>query len=115
MPQLTSGSGSPVSTATKRTLSFTVGHTWLSPEFRDWNIEEYLPGVCCPVLVIQGIGDQYGTTAQVKAIERQVSGRAKPLLVPCGHIPHAEAREKVLEEMAGFIRECLEEGEKVRG
>ena len=81
--------------------------TWLSPGFRDWNIEEFLAGVCCPVLVIQGINDQYGTPAQVKAIERQVCGPARPLLVPCGHVPHAEAREEVLEEMARFIREHL--------
>jgi len=81
--------------------------TWLSSDFRDWNIEEFLPGVCCPVLVIQGINDRYGTTAQVKAIERQVGGPAKPLLIPCGHIPHAEAREEVLEAMAGFVREHL--------
>lgn len=89
--------------------------TWLSPEFRDWNIEEYLPGVRCPILIIQGIDDQYGTPSQVDAIRRQVSGRAVPMLVRCGHIPHAEAKEEVLEAMAGFIRKCLEEGEKVRG
>jgi pimeloyl-ACP methyl ester carboxylesterase len=89
--------------------------TWLSPEFCDWNIEEVLPGVRCPVLVIQGIDDRYGTPAQVNAIERQVSGPAKALLVQCGHIPHAEAREEVLEGMARFIRESLEEGTKVRG
>ncbi len=77
--------------------------TWLSPEFRDWNIEDVLPGVRCPVLVIQGIDDQYGTTAQVSAIAGQVSGEAKPLLVRCGHVPHAEARDEVLEEMARFI------------
>jgi pimeloyl-ACP methyl ester carboxylesterase len=77
--------------------------TWLSPEFRDWNIEKALPGIRCPVLVIQGIDDRYGTPAQVKAIERQVSGPAKALLVPCGHVPHAEARDEVLEEMARFI------------
>lgn len=77
--------------------------TWLSPEFRNWNIEEVLPGVRCPVLIIQGIDDRYGTPAQVRAIERQVSGRAETLLVRCGHIPHAEAREEVLEAMAGFI------------
>ncbi len=77
--------------------------TWLSPEFRDWNIEDVLPGVRCPVLVIQGIDDQYGTPAQVNAIARQVSGEATPLLVKCGHIPHAEARDEVLEEMARFI------------
>jgi pimeloyl-ACP methyl ester carboxylesterase len=27
---------------------------WLQPEFRDWNIESYLPAVRCPVLLIQG-------------------------------------------------------------
>ncbi len=79
--------------------------TWLSPEFRNWNIEEVLPGVRCPILIIQGIDDRYGTPAQVRAIERQVSGRAETLLVRCGHIPHAEAREEVLEAMAGFIED----------
>ncbi len=77
--------------------------TWLSPAFRRWNIEPFLSGVQCPVLVIQGIDDQYGTPAQVKAIERQVSGPAKTMLVRCGHTPHAEAREEVLEGMARFI------------
>jgi pimeloyl-ACP methyl ester carboxylesterase len=77
--------------------------TWLSPEFRDWNIEEFLPGVRCPVLVIQGIDDRYGTPAQVSAIERQVSGPASSLLIRCGHIPHAEAQAQVLEGMARFI------------
>jgi len=89
--------------------------TWLSPAFRDWNIEDCLPGVRCPVLIIQGTADPYGTPAQVCAIERQISGRAEPLIVRCGHTPHAEAREEVLEAMAGFIRKCLQEGEKVRG
>ncbi len=79
--------------------------TWLSADFRDWNIEDYLPAVRCPVLVIQGVDDEYGTPAQVDAIVRQVSGRAKPMLVRCGHIPHAEAKEEVLEAMAGFIEE----------
>ncbi|HLX82040.1 MAG TPA: alpha/beta hydrolase, partial [Burkholderiales bacterium] len=27
---------------------------WLDPAFRKWNIEEYLPGIKCPVLAIQG-------------------------------------------------------------
>ncbi|HNU85581.1 MAG: alpha/beta hydrolase [Pseudomonadota bacterium] len=81
--------------------------TWLSPEFRSWNIEEFLPGVRCPVLVIQGTGDRYGTPAQVRAIERQISGRAETMLVRCGHVPHAEARDEVLEAMAGFISETL--------
>src|SRR6201998_2781014 len=50
---------------------------WLHPEFRNWNIEEYLPRIACPVLLIQGGDDQYGTMAQVEAIRRQAAGEAE--------------------------------------
>jgi pimeloyl-ACP methyl ester carboxylesterase len=77
---------------------------WLAPEFRDWNIEAYLPAVTSPVLAIQGINDEYGTAAQVDAIVRQVSGPVQGLLIPdCGHIPHHQARERVLSEIIRFI------------
>ena len=78
---------------------------WLSPAFREWNIEDCLAGVRCPVLAIQGQDDEYGTPAQVAAIVRGVSGPAEPLLVPgCGHIPHHQARGRVLDAMARFVR-----------
>lgn len=82
--------------------------TWLSEAFRNWNIEEYLPKVQCPVLAIQGLNDAYGTPAQVKAIVSGVSGPAEPLLIAdCGHVPHHEARETVLAQMTRFIKENL--------
>jgi len=78
---------------------------WLAPEFRDWNIEEYLPAVTSPVLALQGINDEYGTPAQVDAIVRQVSGPVESLLIPdCGHVPHHQARERVLTEVIRFLR-----------
>jgi pimeloyl-ACP methyl ester carboxylesterase len=77
---------------------------WLSPDFRDWNIEKYLPGITCPLLVIQGKEDEYGTPAQVQAIIGKAGGPSKSLLIDaCGHIPHLQAREKVLTEMVNFI------------
>lgn len=76
---------------------------WLSPEFRDWNIEEYLPGVTCPVLAIQGADDEYGTMKQLDAIERGVKGPFAKLLLPrCGHSPHRDQESIVLEAMAAF-------------
>jgi pimeloyl-ACP methyl ester carboxylesterase len=83
--------------------------TWLSPSFREWNIENYLPDVNCPVLAIQGKDDPYGTPAQVDAISRQVSGPSSGLIIPdCGHIPHFQAREVVIQAMADFIApSCL--------
>jgi pimeloyl-ACP methyl ester carboxylesterase len=78
--------------------------TWLSPAFRDWNIEKYLPGVRCPVLAIQGRDDEYGTPAQVEAIVNGVSGPAESLIfTDCGHVPHHQARDRVLAEMTRFI------------
>src|ERR1700690_3010549 len=47
---------------------------WLHPDFRHWNIEEYLPRITWPILAIQGLDDEYGTMAQVQAIARQAHG-----------------------------------------
>lgn len=81
---------------------------WLSPEFRGWSIEAGLPSVRCPVLVIQGEDDEYGTIAQVESIRSRVSGRVESLLIPgCGHSPHHQAREAVLQEMKRFIAEMV--------
>ena len=77
---------------------------WLSPAFRDWNIEASLPGTDCPLLLIQGRDDEYGTLAQLDAIERQVSGRVQRVeLSDCGHSPHRDQPQATLAAIAGFI------------
>ncbi|WP_029008531.1 alpha/beta fold hydrolase [Azospirillum halopraeferens] len=81
---------------------------WLSPEFRPWNIEEYLPGIAAPVLVIQGEDDEYATLAQVDAIARRVSGPAETLVLPnCRHSPHRDQQQTVLRAMVNFIRRLM--------
>lgn len=87
------------------TMFHSWADAWLSAEFRSWNIEEHLPRIHAPLLVAQGEQDQYGTLAQVETIAAKVSGPAEKLVLPdCGHIPHHEATERVLDEMASFIR-----------
>jgi pimeloyl-ACP methyl ester carboxylesterase len=77
---------------------------WLHPEFRDWNIEEFLPSIKVPMLVLQGEEDEYGTWRQVEAIERQASGPVEAVAIPsCGHAPHREHPERTLRAMASFI------------
>ncbi|MCP4117442.1 MAG: alpha/beta hydrolase [Desulfobacteraceae bacterium] len=81
---------------------------WLDPAFRDWNVEACLSGITCPLMVIQGKDDEYATLAQVEGIASRVSGPVKPLIIEdCGHVPHHQARERVLKEMTRFIRETL--------
>jgi len=76
---------------------------WLDPKFRDWNIEEYLGAITCPTLVIQGENDEYGTVAHVEAIQRQVSGAQALILPNCGHSPHRDQRELILDAISKFV------------
>jgi len=78
---------------------------WLSTEFYNWNIEEYLPKITCPVLAFQGEDDEYGTSAQIEGIANLVSGPVFPVSIPdCGHVPHFQAKRKVVDEMTRFIK-----------
>jgi pimeloyl-ACP methyl ester carboxylesterase len=76
---------------------------WLAPEFRAWNIEDVLAGVTAPTLLIQGEHDQYGTLAQLDAIERGVSGPVRRVVLDCRHAPHLEAPEETLAAAAEFL------------
>lgn len=78
---------------------------WLDPKFRDWNLEEFLPGITAPTLVIQGDADPYGTLAQVDAIARGVRGPVEKWIVPgAGHAPHKEREAETLARVGAFLR-----------
>ena len=77
---------------------------WLAPAFRRWNIEGCLPGVRCPLLLIQGRDDEYGSAAQLDAIERQVGVTVARLeLADCRHSPHRDQPEATLAAIADFV------------
>jgi pimeloyl-ACP methyl ester carboxylesterase len=79
---------------------------WLHPDFRRWNIEEYLARIAVPVLLIHGEDDQYGTVAQVEAIARQVSGPVEMLILPdCAHAPHqSQQKDATIAAITAFVR-----------
>ncbi len=82
---------------------------WLRPEFGRWNIQEYLPAIESPVLVVQGENDEYGTLAQVDAVLARVRGPAESLVLPgCGHSPHSSRPAEVLEAASRFLRQALD-------
>lgn len=77
---------------------------WLSPEFRDWSIEDRLPGVAAPLLLVQCRDDPYGTLAQIERIERGVPGRAERLVFDRGgHAPQAAHPDCVVDRIAAFV------------
>jgi pimeloyl-ACP methyl ester carboxylesterase len=78
---------------------------WLDPEFKGWDIRDaYLPKIACPVLAIQGHGDEYGTMAQLDEIAHRVQGPCELLkLEDCGHAPFRDQPEKVLDAVTRFL------------
>jgi pimeloyl-ACP methyl ester carboxylesterase len=76
---------------------------WLDPAFRTWSLEQDAEDVDCPVLLIQGVDDPYGTLSQLDRIESRVRGPVTRKVVPGGHSPHRDALEEVLREVAGFL------------
>ncbi|MEO6834533.1 MAG: alpha/beta hydrolase [Candidatus Tumulicola sp.] len=81
---------------------------WLSPPFRDWNIEALVERVRAPIFVVQGLDDAYGTPAQIESIGRRAAGPVDRLLLAgCGHTPHRD-RGSLVESAAGaWLQEKL--------
>jgi len=82
---------------------------WLDPAFRAWDIRGEIASVAAPTLVVQGAEDEYGTWAQVDAVEGGTAGPVESLRLPgCGHAPHRERPEETLAAAAAFLRRALE-------
>jgi pimeloyl-ACP methyl ester carboxylesterase len=77
---------------------------WLAPAFSTWSVRPWLAGVRCPVCVIHGERDEFGSVAFPEAIAAGIGGPAKLHLLPgLGHLPHREAPETVLAIVERFL------------
>jgi len=76
---------------------------WLSPAFRRWNIEREIATIACPVLAVQGAGDEYGTLAQIDAIAARLPKTRLLVIADCGHSPHRDQPEILSREAGRFI------------
>ena len=81
---------------------------WLSPEFLSWEIDRYLDEVVCPVLVIHGDADEYGSVEFPRRITGKVKGPSELVLLGnCGHVPHRERRQDVLRLTSAFLERTV--------
>lgn len=81
---------------------------WLHGEFENWNIENCLPYVTAPTLVIQGEDDEYGTDAQVRAIQEKCGGTVETLvLASCKHAPFKDQNEATTGGISDFIEQNI--------
>ncbi len=78
---------------------------WTDINFRKWNIENLLPSVDVPHLVIQGDMDRYGTEKQYNAIKDKTAGiTTVSVIKDCGHSPHITKQQDVTDIAAGYIK-----------
>jgi len=80
---------------------------WLHPPFADWNIEAYAARVACPTLAVQGVDDEYGTMHQIERLQALAPDVRLVRLRDCGHSPHRDQPERLLEACTDFLRAAL--------
>jgi pimeloyl-ACP methyl ester carboxylesterase len=76
---------------------------WLHPPFRRWNIEREIADIRCPLLAMQGTDDEYGTLEQIRAIARRVPQAQLLEIGACGHSPHRDQPERVIDAVTQFV------------
>jgi pimeloyl-ACP methyl ester carboxylesterase len=81
---------------------------WLGPDFRQWDISEYLAYIRVPVLIVQGKDDQYGTVRQIEIAQEECYCPVEVALLPgARHVPQREAPEENIRVVSEFIRRLL--------
>ena len=76
---------------------------WLAPEFAAWAIADTIATLCCPVLGVQGVDDEYGTMHQLHAL-RELAGPTRLLeLAACGHSPHRDQPDALTTGVCDFL------------
>jgi pimeloyl-ACP methyl ester carboxylesterase len=81
---------------------------WLDPQFRDWDISDYLAYVRVPVQILQGADDHYGTMKQIEIAETECYCPVDVAIIPgAAHSPHREAPEVTLDAAAEFANRLL--------
>lgn len=78
--------------------------TWLSEEFSAWNLSTALQSLHCPLLVIHGDEDEYGSLAFPEYLVAHARGPAEILILrQCRHLPHREQPDLVIHAVQNFL------------
>ena len=66
-------------------------------------LKEFLPRISCPVLVLQGERDEFGTTLQLAALQASIPHLEHESYPDTGHLPHKEQTDRVLHRVSQFL------------
>jgi pimeloyl-ACP methyl ester carboxylesterase len=81
---------------------------WLDPQFRDWDITEYLSYIRVPMQIVQGAQDQYGTLRQIEVAQAECYCPVDVAIIDgAAHSPHREAAAVTLDAIAEYVNRIL--------
>jgi pimeloyl-ACP methyl ester carboxylesterase len=66
-------------------------------------LKDFLPRITCPVLVLQGARDEFGTSLQLAALQAAIPNLQHESYPDTGHLPHKEQTDRVLQRVSQFL------------
>lgn len=77
---------------------------WLSEAFRGFDIREECRRITAPLLLIQGLDDEYGTMRQLDEIALAAPHARQLRLAACGHSPQRDQPGQTAEAVTDFLK-----------
>jgi pimeloyl-ACP methyl ester carboxylesterase len=66
-------------------------------------LRDFLPRIACPVLVLQGARDEFGTTLHLETLQSSIPNLQHETFSDTGHLPHREQTDRVLQRVSQFL------------
>ncbi len=77
---------------------------WLSAGFATFDIRPECRSIPAPLLLMQGLNDEYGTMLQLDEIAQAAPHAQQLRLADCGHSPHRDQPQLCIEGIKDFLR-----------
>ncbi len=77
---------------------------WLSEAFRSFDIRAECTAITAPLLLVQGLDDEYGSMLQLDEIANAAPHARQLRLADCGHSPQRDQPHKTIEAIADFLK-----------
>lgn len=77
---------------------------WLSKAFASLDIRLECQRITAPLLLVQGLNDEYGTMLQLDEIVLAAPHAQQLRLADCGHTPHRDQPQRCIESVTDFLK-----------
>lgn len=77
---------------------------WLSEAFRSFDIRQECRAIRTPLMLIQGLNDEYGTLDQLDELSSACPHAERLELPACGHSPHRDQPSRLTEALSAWLK-----------